>query len=80
MTRTYTPNWPAGYDYILEVITLREEGYVGPGESSPEATPDTRTDNKKAEAAFSMIMDNIEGLTALGLCVVIMSFIGWIKP
>jgi len=60
-------------------ILMREDGEVITGEPTPIPTKDTRTDTEKAESAFSMIMDNIEGLTALGLCVVIMSFIGWMR-
>ena len=67
--------WPSEGDYIDQWITLRAEGQTLPGEATAEPTVDTRTDNEKAEGAFSLILDNLEGITGLALVVVIISLV-----
>lgn len=77
VSRIYTPSWTG--DTINEYISIRKEGQVLPGDPTPAATPDHRTDTQRAEAAFSIIFSNIEAFATLTCIVLLLSFIKWMK-
>ena len=75
-SRSFTPNWETwSSDTFEEYVTLLAEG-AAIGNITPTPTPDTRDYNQKAESAFSLIFDNIEGISELAVVVLILSLIG----